>query len=236
MLLGTQAIRDHFFKGSLNRKCLFIHLSLVHASVLCPDVKVVRGEPLQWAPFSRRAWKQFFLFTDSFAGCVMAIFTWAAGRDLLPGLQCRRSFIGQLLCLVIWCPGSIATDSFIWVCAGLYWEHMDGSPECLCRVVRWGSWSQCFGVIRLERGLGKGKGTTCSCVMKRAQVGSCPLDLSSIQVSGFNPSYWMALGSSSWVLYFCSWKQSSEASGTLCGLSTGSYTEARLSNEINGNP
>lgn len=126
--------------------------------------------------------------------------------------------------------------SFIWVCAGLYWEHMDGSPECLCRVVRWGSWSQCFGVIRLERGLGKGKGTTCSCVMKRAQVGSCPLDLSSIQVSGFNPSYWMALGSSSWVLYFCSWKQSSEASGTLCGLSTGSYTEARISNEINGNP
>lgn len=117
-----------------------------------------------------------------------AIFTWAAGRDLLPGLQCRQSFSGQLLCSVIWCPGSIAADSFIWVCAGLYWDHMDGSPECLCRAVRWGSWSQCFGVIRLERGLGKGKGTTCSCVMKRAQVGSCPLDLSSIQVSGFNPS------------------------------------------------
>lgn len=38
------------------------------------------------------------------------------------------------------------------------------------------------------------------------------------------------------MLYFCSWKQSSEASGTLCGLSTGSYTEARISNEINGNP
>lgn len=165
-----------------------------------------------------------------------AIFTWAAGRDSLPGLQCRWSFSGQLLCLVIWCPGSIAINSFIWVCAGLYWEHMDVSPECLCRAVRWGSWSQCFGVISLERGLGKGKGTTCSCVMKRAQVGSCPLDLSFVQVSGFNPSYWMALGSSSWVLYFCSWKQSSEASGTLCGLSTGSYTEARISNEINGNP
>lgn len=38
------------------------------------------------------------------------------------------------------------------------------------------------------------------------------------------------------MLYFCSWKQSSEASGTLCGLSTGSYTEARISDEINGNP
>lgn len=113
---------------------------------------------------------------------------------------------------------------------------MDVSPECLCRAVTWGSWSQCFGVISLERGLGKGKGTTHSCVMKRAQVGSCPQDLSSVQVSGFNPSYWMALGSSSWVLYFCSWKQSSEASGTLCGLSTGSYTEARISDEINGNP
>lgn len=127
-------------------------------------------------------------------------------------------------------------NSFIWDCAGLYWEHMDVSPECLCRAVTWGSWSQCFGVISLERGLGKGKGTTHSCVMKRAQVGSCPQDLSSVQVSGFNPSYWMALGSSSWVLYFCSWKQSSEASGTLCGLSTGSYTEARISDEINGNP
>lgn len=113
---------------------------------------------------------------------------------------------------------------------------MDVSPECLCRAVTWGSWSQCFGIISLERGLGKGKGTTHSCVMKRAQVGSCPQDLSSVQVSGFNPSYWMALGSSSWVLYFCSWKQSSEASGTLCGLSTGSYTEARISDEINGNP
>lgn len=38
------------------------------------------------------------------------------------------------------------------------------------------------------------------------------------------------------MLYFCSWKQSSEASGTLCGLSTGFYTEARISDEINGNP
>lgn len=163
-------------------------------------------------------------------------FSWAAGRDLLSGLQCRWSFGAQFLCLVIWCPGSIATNSFIWVCAGLYLEHMDVSPEWLCRAVTWDSWSPFFGVINLERGLWKGKGTTRSCVMKRAQVGSCPLDLSSIQVSGLNPSYWMALGSSSWVLYFCSWKQSSEASGTLCGLSTGSYTEARISDEINGNP
>lgn len=47
--------------------------------------------------------------------------------------------------------------------------------------------SQSFRLISLERGLGKGM--TCSCVTKRAQVGSCPLDLSSIQVSGFNLSY-----------------------------------------------
>lgn len=212
--------------------CPFIscpHFSVVH---WC-DVLVARGVPLQWAPFSRWAWKQFFSFSQR----ALQLSVWCHPHlSCWQGLTPRAAVQVKLQCLVIWCPGSTATNSFIWVYAGLYWEQMDVSPESLCRAVRSGSWSQCFGVISLERGLGKGKGMTCSCVMRRAQVGSCPLDLSFIQVSGFNPSYWMALGSSSWVLYFCSWKQSSEASGTLCGLSTGSYTEAGISNEINWNP
>lgn len=211
----------------------------VYPFISCPcfsvvpwcEVLVVRVEPLQQAPLSRWAWKQFFLSTESFAACVMPFLP-----ELLAG-TCSQGCSAGKASVVSFCArwsdvlgALLQTASFESVLV------YTGSPECLCRAVRWGSWSQCFGVIRLERGLGKGKGTTCSCVMKRAQVGSCPLDLSSIQVSGFNPSYWMALGSSSWVLYFCSWKQSSEASGTLCGLSTGSYTEARISNEINRNP
>lgn len=129
---GVKALVE--FKWLLDPNCLSIYTLFICVCLCIYTLSMLQCCTLMWSIAGERKtttasslFQQLFCFRASFAVC-WGHFTSAAGRNQLPGLQCRWSSSNQLLCLVVWCPESVVgveqTTSFSGVFFLAYsWEH-----------------------------------------------------------------------------------------------------------------